>query len=216
MKNIFKFFILVCFSFINVLNADDTVSIKLHNSNLVKMVLPPGYCDVSDSEEGKAHLNKLNRFVPENYAQVTFIKCNTDDGYPWGYVATNQQYVPSKIDQTYINSIFSGDMKDITDYVLGEVQSRSKILENKINVDSIFKNTSGQPSILWKDKYLISFGGILSGTDASGDRINQYSTTSVIQHSNTTILIYMYSLEGSGDNIYQYASFFQNFSKSLK
>jgi len=215
MKNIF--FILIYFSLIHALQADETVSIELNNNNLVQMVLPPGYCDASDFEEGRTRLNKLNKVVPENYSQVVFAKCNSIDGYPWGYIATNQGYVPSSADPLDIYSYMSENMNDLVEETMDEVNSRArKLLEDRIKINSMFKNTSGQPTVLWKDKYLLSFGGIMEGTDVSGYQVNQYMLTNVLFHSNTAIYIYMYSLEGSDDNIYQYASFFQNFSKSLK
>ena len=211
------FLILINFSLINVLQADVTVSIELKNNNSVQMALPPDYCDISDLKEGKAHLNNLNKLAPENDSQVLFIKCDSTDGYPWGYIATNQGYVPSSVDPIDVYSAMSGNMQELIDETIDEVNSRSrKLLEDRVEINSMFKNTSGQPTVLWKDKHLLSFGGLMNGTDVNGYPINEYMLANMIIHSNTAIYIYMYSLEDSDDNIYQYPSFFQNFSKSLK
>jgi len=215
MKNIF--FILIYFGLIHALQADEAVSIELNNNNLVQMVLPPGYCDVSDAEEGKAQLKNLNKIATGNYAQVVFVKCNSTDGYPWGYIATYRTYVPSSINQIDINSMMSEGMADLTESVRKKINTRADmLLEDPLYIESVFKNTSGEPSVIWKDKYQLSLGGVINSTDVDGNRINQNTLTNVILHRNTAIYIYMYSLEGIDDNIYQYARFFQNFSKALK
>ena len=130
MKNVKRFtilfLILINFSLFNVLQADVTVSIELKNNNLVQMALPPDYCDVSDLKEGKAHLNNLNKLAPENDSQVLFIKCDSTDGYPWGYIATNQGYVPSSVDPIDIYSAMSGNMQELIDETIDEVNSRSR------------------------------------------------------------------------------------------
>jgi len=215
MKKLLLIFIPFIFSF--VANAEENVFVQLKNDTTLKIILPAGYCDFSNLEEGKIKLNQLNNIAPENYAQVGFVKCNSNDGFPWGYIATNKEYIPSSISQRDLNSIYIKNFGiDEFDDLKKEMNKRIRKINKDSNIESLFKNTSGKPSVLWDDQYLLSIGGIISGTDIDGIYRKTYSLMNTILYKNTLIFIYMYASENSTDNIYQYASFYQNFSKSLK
>ena len=150
-------------------------SIKVTKSSFLgktyNISIPSGYCDISKTRVGVFMLNHLlevkkNATGPLPEPKIIFAKCNynIDEIYPWGYIGftDNNNNFSQSIINNALSTIFDDTniIKNLSDMTKKAIDKTGKNLYGE-KLDS---NTLLKPQILFKDRSVVIFQAINSGT----------------------------------------------------
>ena len=156
MKFIFNVLFFIFFINSPVLS-DEKVYFNSNTGDKLRIVLPKGYCNLSDTDIGKEVFKHLKKTLANQpiVPKIVYNRCNSSEiNYPWGYVAIFKQKLPKTITQDELSkySIDGFRDKELTESILNDINQNHNAFDTKIKVNEL-----GKFNILWNDKDALIF-----------------------------------------------------------
>ena len=192
------FYILFFTIFINSpVISDEKVYFNSSTGDKLRIILPKGYCNFSDTDTGKEvfkHLKQTLANMPID-PKIVYNKCNSSEiNYPWGYVGIFKQKLPNTITQDELskNSIDGFRDKGLTESILNDINQNHNEFDTKIKVNEL-----GKFNIIWNDKDALIFY-TTAKSNIEGKKIIEVITGSVFL--NQRYAYYSYIIENHSEN----------------
>ena len=210
------FYLLSFIIFFNfIAYSEERVDIYSQSGDRLRVALPSGYCDISNTYEGRSisnHLNDTLNRVPEFYliAKIVFNLCDQEYGYPWGYILLRDKKYSSSFTQEKFNELeSSGFSKDYLKGIQDKVNDAHDL--NDADIEII---TMGTPEVLWQDNNALIFFQKLMGSHEGNVGIEVYTAGGIV-YKNYGVFTYIYELDGE-DNPLKNAQLLLNAAKATK
>ena len=177
--------------------SDEKVYFNSSTGDKLRIILPKGYCDFSNTETGKVVFKHLKQTLANQPIdpKIVYSKCNSlQINYPWGYVAIFKQKLPNTITQDQLSKFSIDGFRDkgLTESILNDINQNHNEFDTKIKVDEL-----GKFNILWNDKDALIFY-TTAKSKIEGKKIIEVITGSIFlnqQHA-----YYSYIVEKHGQN----------------
>ena len=191
------------FIFSNLMSyAEEKISFY-QDKNRFNIVLPEGYCDITESIEGKFTKNYLENgfknvgtpLIPK----IIYRPCNHKNkaGHPWGYTAVFSSKLPNSLTKEEFFNLSSEGFEDskITSDIINDVNKSHEMSDLGIDLKSM-----GNVKKIWQDENILIYYSTLNST-VNNIEINEVITSSIFIYKKYPIYNYIYEVYGEDDGL---------------
>ncbi len=196
--------------------AEEWANIYTNSGDKLQIALPDGYCDITQTNEGKFILNHLNKTkrnlsIYKNFeAKIVYNLCGKKYDYPWGYIFFNNQKYSSSYTQTDLNKLESSSFNKTYINEIKEKTNKSHDINNQdIKIESV-----DRPELVWEDKNALIFYTNIQA-NIEGQKFIEEVTGSTILFNGYQFSMYIYDKKGAQNSLHN-SQLLLNAAKSTK
>ena len=191
--------ILYILSFIIFFNysaySEEWVDIYSNSGDKLQVILPEGYCEISNTSTGKLLISHLHNTLSKSglTPKIIYKLCiSQGENYPWGYIALFNEKLPNSLTQKDLSEVSSQGMRDKSnqDSIINEINEINQDIESGIKIRSF-----GIYNKVWDDENALIFYTTAKSVVKNKDII-EVITASVLLYKQYAVYNYIYENYG--------------------
>ncbi len=196
-------FVISIFIFSNLISYAQEKIFFYQNEKRFNIVLPKGYCDITQSVDGKLAIDHLENgfknvgmpLIPK----IIYQPCDymNEQTHPWGYTAIFSSKLPNSLTKQEFFNLSSEGFEDtkINSDIMNDINKSHEMSDLDIDIKSM-----GNIKKIWQDEDILIYYSIMNSS-VNNVEINEVVTSSIFLYGRYPVYNYIYEIYGEDNGL---------------